>query len=143
MLGDRSYSLPSSSPFPLRSLPYFAPFRFGVWLSHYAFHFLTGGLTFIPVIQSALADIGWRVLGAPDWRLAGLKPAAALPLELGLLGLGLVCSLTVLWRLALADRPARPHAIFVPWAVLHVVLAATALWLLAQPMEMRGTFLGS
>ena len=30
---------------------------------------------------------------------------------------------------------------FALWAGLHLLLAGTALWLLAQPMEMRGTYL--
>ena len=119
------------------------PFGFSVWLSHYAFHFLTGGLTVIPVVQNALEEIGWPLLGNANWRLAGMRPASAVPIEMGLLGLGLVCSLTVLWRLAQEDRPRRAHAVFVPWAILHVLLAATAVWLLVQPMEMRGTFLRS
>ena len=70
-----------------------------------------------------------------------MSPGSALPIELGFLGLGLVLSLTVLWRLAVEDRPERPHAIFVPWATLHLLLGATAVWLLSQPMEMRGILL--
>jgi len=35
----------------------------------------------------------------------------------------------------------RPALAFAPWAVLHVLLCAAAVWVLAQPMEMRGTFL--
>jgi hypothetical protein len=31
--------------------------------------------------------------------------------------------------------------IFAPWAVLLALLFAAAIWLMGQPMEMRGTFL--
>ena len=40
-----------------------APLGFGMWLAHYGFHFLTGLYTIIPVTQSALASLGWPVLG--------------------------------------------------------------------------------
>jgi ferredoxin len=117
------------------------PFGFGVWLAHYAFHFLTGFFTFVPVLQNGLARLGWPILGPPNWRLSGVTPEAALPIELGFLGVGLVYSLGVLARAAAADRPGRAHAIVVPWAALLLVLAAAAVWLLHQPMEMRGTVL--
>jgi hypothetical protein len=118
------------------------PLGFAVWLAHYAFHFLTGLLTFVPVAQSALADLGWPGLGQPNWRLGGLREGTVYPLELGLLGLGLLGSWIVTHRLANRDRPADPWPAFVPWALLHGLLAASAAWLLSQPMEMRGTFLG-
>lgn len=118
------------------------PLGFGVWLAHYAFHFLTGFLTVIPVTQNALRELGWPILGRPDWSLAGLRSEAVFPLELGMLGLGLVGSLLVTARLAREWAPARPLGAFAPWAVLHLALFAAAVWLLSQPMEMRGTFLG-
>jgi hypothetical protein len=61
-----------------------------------------------------------------------------------MLGLGLVGSWLVAWRLAERDAalPARRAGAFAPWAVLHLLLALAAAWLLTQPMEMRGTFLG-
>jgi polyferredoxin len=118
------------------------PLGFGVWLAHYAFHFLTGFWTFIPVSQSALKDLGWPVLGKPRWQLGGLPVAVVYPLEIALLGLGLVGSWVVAYRLARKDSPARPERSFVPWAALSVLLWLAAVWLLSQPMEMRGTFLG-
>lgn len=112
------------------------PLGFGVWLSHYGFHFLTGLYTFIPVTQSALS------LGEPLWYLAGLPERVVYPLELGLLGLGLLGSLLLAYRLAEAETAAHPRRVFAAWAALCFVLWASALWLLSQPMEMRGTFLG-
>ena len=118
------------------------PLGFGVWLSHYGFHFLTGLYTFIPVTQSALAGAGWPLLGEPLWSLAGLPERVVYPLELGLLGLGLLGSLLLAYRLAEADAAAHPRRVFAAWATLCFMLWASALWLLSQPMEMRGTFLG-
>jgi ferredoxin len=119
------------------------PLGFGVWLAHYGFHFLTGLLTFIPVAQSAAAGAGWPVLGEPRWGLAGLPVRTVYPLELGFLGLGLLGSLLLTYRLAEDDCAARPRRVFATWAVLCVALWAAALWLMSQPMEMRATFLGN
>jgi polyferredoxin len=119
------------------------PMGFGVWLAHYAFHFLTGFWTFVPVVQSFVADItGAALLGVPRWDLGPLVPPGWLyPLELGFLGLGWFGSLLVAYRLAEQDHPHQPWRIFAPWAVLLSVLFAAAIWLMGQPMEMRGTFM--
>jgi ferredoxin len=125
------------------------PVGFGIWLAHYAFHFLTGFWTFVPVVQSFVADmLGTPLLGGPRWGLGPLLPASWLyPLELGFLGLGWLGSLLVAYRLATAEE-ARPPAgayrtwgAFFPWALLLSLLFAAAIWLMGQPMEMRGTFM--
>jgi ferredoxin len=111
------------------------PLGFGVWLAHYCFHLLTGLWTFVPVVQEVL-------LGTPNWGLGGLPEELVTPLELGFLGLGLLGSLLVAYRIAEREYPARAVQTFAPWAGLCLLLGATAVWLLSQPMEMRGTFLG-
>jgi polyferredoxin len=118
------------------------PLGLGIWVAHYSFHFLTGALTLVPVSQAALGDAGWPVLGEPNWGLAGLRTSAVYPMELGFLTLGLVGSLLVAVRLARRDQPQSPWRAYVPWTMLHALLWASAVWILAQPMEMRGTFLG-
>jgi hypothetical protein len=118
-----------------------APLGFAVWLSHYSFHFLTGFFTFIPVFQSAAAGFGWPVLGEPRWHMSGLPVSSVYPVELGFLALGLVGSLIVMYRLAEDDSQNRPFKTFAPWAGLCILLWLSALWLMSQPMEMRGTFL--
>jgi ferredoxin len=118
------------------------PFGFGVWVAHYSFHLLTGIWTFIPVFQSILADWGMPFFGDPLWRLSGLPEALVYPLELGFLGLGLLGSLLVTYRISEMNYSERAWQAFIPWAVLSVILCCLAVWLLNQPMEMRGTFLG-
>ena len=71
-----------------------------------------------------------------------MPPGLVLPLELGFLGLGALGSLLVAYRIAARDYGSRRMGAFVPWAVLCLLLLAAAVWLLNQPMEMRGTFLG-
>jgi ferredoxin len=119
------------------------PLGFGVWLAHYCFHFLSGFWTFAPVLQSFAGDvIGVALLGTPSWSLGPLLPMGWLyPVEIGMLGLGWFGSLLVGFRLAAQDDPERPWWAFLPWAVLASLLLAAAVWLMGQPMEMRGTFL--
>jgi polyferredoxin len=118
------------------------PFGFAVWVAHYAFHFFTGVLTVIPVTQNAAAELGWNFLGKPAWTLTGMPPGSVYLLEVGFLGLGLIGSWIVALQLARQDYPEASRRAFLPWAILHSILFAAAIWLLAQPMEMRGTFLG-
>jgi hypothetical protein len=119
------------------------PLGFSVWLAHYSFHFLTGFWTFVPVVQSLVSDIlGWPLLGEPRWDLGSLLPMGWLyPLELGFLGLGWFGSLLVLYRLPAREETDSPWRAFLPWAGLLTLLFLAAVWLLDQPMEMRGTFL--
>jgi ferredoxin len=119
-----------------------APLGLGVWLAHYSFHFLTGFWTWVPVLQSFVADLaGTPLLGAPRWSLGPLLPSALLyPLEIGFLGLGWFGSLLVAHRIAVAERGG--VRAWLPWAGLLSLLFAAAVWLMGQPMEMRGTFLG-
>jgi hypothetical protein len=51
--------------------------------------------------------------------------------------------LLVAYRIAERDHPEKLWQSFIPWATLCLVLWVTALWMMNQPMEMRGTFLGS
>jgi len=118
------------------------PLGFAVWLAHYAFHFLTGLWTFVPVVESALAQAGLP-LGKPHWRLGGIDARFVSPIETGFLLMGLAGSLSVAWNIARDHSPRRTARAFAPWAFVTVLLFLCALWLMNQPMEMRGTFLGT
>ncbi len=118
------------------------PLGCGVWLAHYGFHLLTGLWTFVPVAQHALVQMGIPWLGEPQWGMGGLPASRVYPLEIGILTLGFLGTLLVTYRIAESDRPRRAPAAFFPWALLAGLLFASAIWLLSQPMEMRGTFLG-
>lgn len=120
-----------------------APVGFGIWLAHYGFHFLTGLYTVIPVTQSAFVELGWPVLGAPQWGAPGLPPNLVQLFEFGFIVLGLIGSLLVSYSIAATEELDHPHRAFVPWAVLASVIAGAAFWLMMQPMEMRGVALGS
>lgn len=75
--------------------------------------------------------------------MGSLLPSSwLLPLEQAVMGLGWLVSLFVAFRLAAEDAPERPWRAFTPWAALTLLLLLAANWLMNQPMEMRGTFLG-
>jgi cytochrome c oxidase assembly factor CtaG len=111
------------------------PLGFGMWLAHYCFHFLTGYDALVPVVQRLAADFGLTYFGEPEWGCACCRPAAAwlLPLEILFLDLGLLLSLYTGYRLAPTLKA------LAPWALLMVLLFAAGVWILFQPMQMRGT----
>jgi polyferredoxin len=121
------------------------PLGFGMWLAHYAFHFLSGALTIIPVLQAYLNDSGFAV-GPPQWQFGPAVPLDWLfPIQTGFLYLGLLASLVALFQVALHHYPQRAVALraFLPWGGLALLMLAAAIWIMFQPMEMRGTiFLG-
>jgi ferredoxin len=117
------------------------PLGFGMWLAHYGFHFFTGLLTFIPVTQNALVDIGVHILGVPRWTMTGLPVRFVQPLEFGFLLLGLAGSLLVAYRLAEEDSADRPLMAFAPWAAVCLLIWISSIWLMLQPMEMRATLM--
>jgi polyferredoxin len=115
------------------------PLGFGIWLAHYGFHLLTGALTVVPVTQSAAIDLmGWPLLGDPLWRWSGMRPGAVFPIQLGCILLGAAGSIGVMHLISRRDYADRPNRAAGPWIVVVVLLAAAAVWLLFQPMEMRG-----
>ena len=116
-----------------------------MWIAHYLFHFLVGGLTILPVSQEYLASLGLPSFGPTAWSLGPLVPEAwLLPIEIMSLELGLLVSLVVGFRIAEREVGPGPRAYkaFSPWALLAVLLSFAGIWLLLQPMEMRGTLMG-
>jgi ferredoxin len=120
------------------------PFGVGMWAAHYGFHLLTGLFTVVPITQSVVTRVaGWPVLGDPLWRWTGLRPGAVFPIQLGSLLLGVIGSLVLCYQISERDGPSGPGAAAAPWMLLTLALASASIWILIQPMEMRGTgFLG-
>jgi cytochrome c oxidase assembly factor CtaG len=112
------------------------PLGFGMWLAHYSFHFLTSYEVIVPAAQRFAADLGMTSQSEHAWGQACCRPVAAwlLPLEIVFLDLGLLLSLYSVYRVAPTLKA------LAPWALLMVLLFATGLWILFQPMQMRGTF---
>lgn len=119
------------------------PLGLGMWLAHYGFHFLTGVGTVVPVGQGAVLDlVGRALLGEPNWGWIGMRPGAVFPIQVGFVLLGATGSLVLVRAVSERDHAASAARASLPWHALVVVLGVLALWILAQPMEMRGTGLG-
>jgi hypothetical protein len=93
------------------------------------------------VTQSAFVDFGWALLGQPHWSAPGLAPNVVQLFEFGFITLGLFGSLLVGYAIAVTDELVHPVRVFIPWAALSLLMAAAAIWLMSQPMEMRGIVL--
>lgn len=121
------------------------PLGFGMWLAHYAFHFLTGALTIIPVMQAYLNDSGFNA-GQPYWQLGPAVPLDWLfPIQMIFLYLGLLGALVATFQIAIYHYKDRQIALrtFLPWGMLLLLMLMAAIWIMFQPMEMRGTiFMG-
>ncbi len=127
-----------------RYVPAFVPLSFAIWVSHYGFHFATGALSIIPVTQFFFADIGLPIFGEPNWMLGPIMPLNwLLPLEIAVTVLGLGVSLYLVGERSKLGNNGRSASVWVqlPWILLLVLLAYTAVTLFGMPMEMRGTSL--
>jgi hypothetical protein len=123
-----------------------APLGFAMWLSHYSFHFLTSYDTAVPVVQRFAADVGMN-FGSPDWSSACCRPVSAwIPrLEIMFLDVGLLLSLYTGFRIAQNDSSGLSHTLMAlaPWALVMGLLFAAGVWIVLQPMQMRGAmFMG-
>jgi ferredoxin len=136
LAGDRQRSIAQISVNYAYAL---VPFGFGMWLAHYGFHLLTGAFVVVPVTQRAAVDLfGWAALGQPLWRLTGMRPGSVFPIQVGLILLGTMGSMAAAFRVSERDYPNRAGRSIVPWTLLIAGLAGIALWILCQPMDMRG-----
>ena len=126
-----------------RFAPSIIPLGAGMWAAHYSFHFFTGALTLIPVLQSFVSDsAGAPLLGKPRWDLASiLSYNQIIVLESIFLYAGLIGSLLIAWFIALQVYRTRQRALrgWLPWALLFLLMLGSGLWIMLNPMEMRGT----
>jgi hypothetical protein len=88
-----------------------APLGFAMWAAHLFYHL------------------------AGSWGIAPIEPIQILVLDAGLL-----LTLYLIWRVARQSAPGRGRAawLLTPWAVLASGLYGAGVWILLQPMQMRG-----
>ncbi|RME85916.1 MAG: hypothetical protein D6775_01530 [Caldilineae bacterium] len=125
-----------------RHVPALVPLAVAIWFAHYGFHFATGALSIVPVLQNFLLDHGVRWPGAhPNWTLSAILPFRWLfPLQVIVVLAGLLATLYALGEGARREEAGqRLLAGLVPWVVVAVALALIAVWIFSLPMEMRGT----
>ena len=120
-----------------------APLGFAMWLAHFIFHLFTGSHMPIPVLQRLAMDLQLPFFGKPDWGIASWAVPQLLDFEILFLDLGLLVSLYAGWRVAQRynDSTKRCLLIFTPWSLVYVLFFLVAIWIIFQPMEMRGTVL--
>jgi cytochrome c oxidase assembly factor CtaG/polyferredoxin len=119
------------------------PLGFAMWLVHMLFHLFTAMGTVVPVTQRALNDVGLDA-GTPNWLLSCCLsvPDWVVPMELLMLDGGLIVSIILLHGAAKhVARPGRRALVFCLWAPVAVALFVLGVWIMLQPMQMRGTLL--
>jgi hypothetical protein len=99
-----------------------APLGFSMWVAHFSYHLFAGWRSIIPVLQRWLHVSG-----------VGQTPAWLPQARILLLDAGLILSIYIAWRTA-----RRSLTTVAPWAVLAVAIYAASVWILFQPMQMRG-----
>lgn len=122
-----------------------APIGFAMWLVHMLFHFFTSWGTVVPAVQRVFEDLGTTFLGEPIWAMSccGPMPPWLLPLEILLLDLGLLLTLFVQYRIArqYVSGAWREVRLVLPWCLVSIALFILGIWIIFQPMQMRGTLL--
>jgi hypothetical protein len=112
------------------------PLGFGMWLAHLLFHLFIASHTPIPVFQRFLAEFFHTA--KPNWAVASWAFPQLLDLQILLLDAGLLLSWYAAWKVANRLAPDRPFGVFVPWLLLGLVYFLVAVWIIFQPMDMRG-----
>lgn len=119
--------------FARRSALALVPVGVAMWAAHLLYHLGTSFGGAWPAIQRAATGAITAVAmpSAPGW----LAPAQILLLDAGLL-----LTLYVAWRIAsqYAGKVRTAAALVAPWAALSCALYAAGIWILFQPMQMRG-----
>jgi cytochrome c oxidase assembly factor CtaG/ferredoxin len=118
------------------------PVGLAMWAAHLLFHLSTGWSTALPAAQLAATDLGASWLGTARWTASSplFSPDTILAIQLMLLDAGVLLSLYVGWRISRActDRAQDGLLLLAPWSAVAVALYATGIWVLLQPMQMRG-----
>jgi hypothetical protein len=136
---------PSGSEVFCRFSQALLPLGMAMWAAHLLFHLFTGWASLGPVIHQAGGDFGWHLLPPAHWAMALplLSANSMLSLQLLLLDAGLLLTLYLGWRMAQqwAPRASRAVLLLLPWATTVALAYAAGVWILLQPMQMRGVIM--
>jgi cytochrome c oxidase assembly factor CtaG/polyferredoxin len=126
------------------------PLGMGMWAAHLCFHLVTAAGTLWPAVVQAAHDLG-HVSRAPVWVAPQslLAPQSLMELQLGLLDAGLLFALYLGWRMVRpgagnSGGPKERESVgqslvtLAPWASVVLLLYAAGVWVLLEPMQMRG-----
>jgi cytochrome c oxidase assembly factor CtaG len=116
-----------------------APLGAAMWLAHFGFHLFTALLTPIPVLQRLFLDLHIAAAGSPWWSLRTPAIPQLLDFQCLVLDLGFLVSFYYAWKVSVSLAAKRKAlAAFLPWGVLVTLLYVSGIWIVFQPMEMRG-----
>jgi cytochrome c oxidase assembly factor CtaG/polyferredoxin len=111
----------------------FIPLGFSMWVAHFSYHLLAGWSGVVPIAARIFHLDGPANFAAhvPAW-----WPSA----QILLLDCGLLLTLYVAWRMACQRtlRRSQTFGLVMPWAALAILLYSFGVWILFQPMQMRG-----
>lgn len=143
-LGRRASGVAASlRPLTARFALALVPLGFAMWVAHFGFHLVIGAGAALPALARALAQVGLLApRAAPSMPMPGPVGPGLLHLELLVLDLGLLGALYLVRRVARDLTAARPGALMAPWVALAVALWVAGIWILFQPMQMRGMVVG-
>ena len=105
------------------------PVGISMWCAHLLYHFATSWSSAIPAINRAATG---SITAFSTPMIPGWLP----PMQIVLLDLGLLATLYLCWRLA--AQFGGKWKLSAPWAALSCSLYAGGVWILLQPMAMRG-----
>jgi cytochrome c oxidase assembly factor CtaG len=110
------------------------PLGFSMWVAHFLFHLLAGWRSVVPVFERIMR------VSTPAVNLSAAMPSWLPAAQILLLDGGLILSLYIAWRTARRETGAMRRALglVTPWAVLAIGIYAASIWILFQPMQMRG-----
>jgi polyferredoxin len=123
------------------------PMGASMWVAHYSFHLFTSADALFPAVHRFLGTWSWRS-AAPAISMSMPQSAAGgglLRWEILCLDAGLLLSLYAAYRIGLEREQGIGRSLLAgaPWAVLCVVLFIVGVWILFQPMQMRGMMAGA
>ncbi|MSR17895.1 MAG: hypothetical protein EXS00_01805 [Phycisphaerales bacterium] len=143
------------------------PLGAAMWVVHFGFHLVTAWSTAWAVIQRCALDVGFSasLIGEPDWiaSCCAEVPLWLKPLEIVILDLGFVATAYLVWRTmnscmaqsqrAVSDagpsnqsRESRATIgsvlpLAAPWLLMAAAWFLIGLWIVLQPMQMRGNLM--
>jgi ferredoxin len=118
------------------------PLGAAMWAAHFLFHLFVGWGSAWPTVRRAADDLGWHLPALPGRGYSSplLGPDAVHIVQTILLDIGFLLTLYLAWRICrVYARPARDALrLFASWAGVAAILYAIGVWIILQPMDMRG-----
>jgi cytochrome c oxidase assembly factor CtaG len=118
------------------------PLGAAMWAGHFLFHLAVGWDAARTAVRRAANDTGLHLLEMPNKEFSSplFGTDALRVLQTVLLDAGLLLALYLVWRVSLryASRDRDALRLFLPWAAIATALYVAGVWIVLQPMQMRG-----